>query len=341
MLEKPELQDEKIIACLQEAYRLQVDQLAFLPLGADFNTAVYRAAASDGRAYFVKLRSGVFGETAVTLPRFLSQQGIAQVIAPLATRAGPMQLWASLEGYRLILYPFIEGRDGYEAALSETQWRDFGAALKRLHTAALPAAIREGIPQEAYSPRGRTTVKTFLERVEGEAFPDPAASKLAAFLRAKRLAILDLVQRAERLALALQARPPDYVVCHSDLHAGNLLITADGRFYIVDWDDPILAPKERDLMFPGGGQGFRGHTLQEEEALFYQGYGPTRVDPAALAYYRYERIVQDIAVYCEQLFLTNDGGEDREQSLHYLRSNFLPDGTIEIAYQTDKTYDAR
>jgi hypothetical protein len=32
------------------------------------------------------------------------------------------------------------------------------------------------------------------------------------------------------------------------------------------------------------------------------------VAPFALAYYRYERIVQDVAIYCEQLFLTNEGG---------------------------------
>ena len=51
----------------------------------------------------------------------------------------------------------------------------------------------------------------------------------------------------------------------------------------------------------------------------------------------YERIIQDVAVYCEQLFLTNEGGEDREQALHYLRSNFWPNGTIEIAYQSYKT----
>ena len=56
-----------------------------------------------------------------------------------------------------------------------------------------------------------------------------------------------------------------------------------------------------------------------------------------MAYYRYERIVEDIAVYCEQLFLSDEGGEDREQSLRYLASNFLPNNTIEIAYNSDKT----
>jgi spectinomycin phosphotransferase len=62
-----------------------------------------------------------------------------------------------------------------------------------------------------------------------------------------------------------------------------------------------------------------------------------QIDPIALAYYRYERIIQDIAVYCEQLLLTDEGGEDREQSLRYLTSNFLPNNTIEIAYTSDKT----
>jgi spectinomycin phosphotransferase len=90
-------------------------------------------------------------------------------------------------------------------------------------------------------------------------------------------------------------------------------------------------------MFAGGAQGLAGHTPQEEEALFYQGYGQTLIHPLALAYYRYERIVQDIAVFCEQLLLTGEGGEDREQSFRYLASNFLPDGTIEVAYRSDRT----
>ena len=80
MLEKPDLQDEKIIACVQDEYGLLVVQLAFLPLGADPNTAVYRAVAADETPYFVKLRRGGFDATAVTLPKFLSDQGIVQIM---------------------------------------------------------------------------------------------------------------------------------------------------------------------------------------------------------------------------------------------------------------------
>jgi spectinomycin phosphotransferase len=334
MLEKPDLQDEKIIACLQDEYGLLLVQVAFLPLGADRDTAVYRVVADDETPYFVKLRRGVFDETSVALPKFLSDQGIVQIIAPLATKTE--QLWASLDAFKVILYPFVEGQNGYEVDLSDRHWSEFGTALKGIHTAVVPPALIRRIRQETYSPQWREIVKTFLERVEDDALDDPVAVKLAAFLRARRDEILDLVGRAERLAQILQARSPELVLCHSDIHAGNILIDANAAFYIVDWDDPILAPKERDLMFIGGGQGFAGHTPQEEETLFYRGYGQTQIDPMALAYYRYERIVQDIAVYCEQIFLTNKAGKDREQSLRYLVSNFLPNGTIEIAYKSDK-----
>jgi spectinomycin phosphotransferase len=156
---------------------------------------------------------------------------------------------------------------------------------------------------------------------------------MAAFLKSKRSEILELVGRAERLALTLQSQSQEFLLCHSDIHAGNILIGTGGSFYIVDWDDPILAPKERDLMFVGGGIGGVWNNAREE-TLFYEGYGQTEIDPIALAYYRHERIVQDIAVYCEQIFLTNKGGTDREQFLRNVKSDFLPNRTIEIAYKS-------
>lgn len=88
-------------------------------------------------------------------------------------------------------------------------------------------------------------------------------------------------------------------------------------------------------MFIGAGLGDSGRTPEEEAALFYQGYGATGINQVALAYYRYARIIEDIAIYCEQVLLSEGGGADRAQSLVYLRSNYLPGGTIEMAYRAD------
>ncbi|HSD85426.1 MAG TPA: phosphotransferase [Anaerolineae bacterium] len=336
MLEKPDFPDESISACLQAEYGLRVAQIAFLPLGADLNTAVYRVTIDNGTLYFLKLRSGVFDENSVALPKFLSDQGITHIIAPLATSTG--QLWANLGTCQAILYPFIEGRNSYEIDLSDRHWIELGAVLKRLHSLALPPALSSCLLHETYSPKWRESVKTFMARIADDSFDNPIAANTALFLKAKRAAVLDLVERTERCAQALQAYSPEFVLCHSDLHAGNILIADDGAFYLVDWDNPLLAPKERDLMYTGGGQFGATRTPAEEERLFYLGYGQTPIDQIALAYYRYERIVEDIAAYCEQIFSTNDGGADRPQALHYLRSNFEPNGTIEIAYQADKTF---
>ncbi len=112
MLDKPDFPDEKIIACLQANYGLRSVQIAFLPIGSDLSTAVYRATADDQMVYFCKLRRGIFDEASVAVPALLSAQGIAQIIPPLATKTG--QLRAVLEEFHLIVYPFVEDINGYD-----------------------------------------------------------------------------------------------------------------------------------------------------------------------------------------------------------------------------------
>lgn len=333
MLEKPDLDEAYIRERVQDVYGLRVAQVAFLPLGADLNTAVYQVA-SDQATYFLKLRRGHFDPVSVALPRWLSDQGIPHLIAPLSTAAG--HLWAGLGAFTAVLYPFVAGSDGYAVALSDDHWRAIGATIRRIHAAAPPPDLVRGLPRERYSPQWRDSVLEYLERAGAESFGEPVAAQVAALLREHEPTIRDLVGSAGQLAGGLQASAPADTICHGDLHAGNFLIDDHGALYIVDWDTLILAPKERDLMYVGAGLTGGWRTPADEHALFYQGYGQTPIDQAALAYYRYERIVQDIAAYCDQLLLSDEGGDDRPLALHYLRSNFTPDGTIAIARAADQ-----
>ncbi len=332
MLEKPELKDEKIIDCLRNEFGLSVEKLSFLPLGADMNTAVYRAVANDKTAYFVKLRKGDFNEASVTVPNFLSDLGIKQIIPSLTTQTG--KLWANLNSFKVILYPFVEGHNGFEKRLSNKQWVEFGAALKRIHASTSSFAITNSIKKDNFSSQWRDALKMFLERIEKETFTEPVAIELADFLRTKNGETLELIKRTEQFAQMLLKQPSEFILCHADIHGWNLLIDNNESLYIVDWDTLIFAPKERDLMFIGGGFGDSGYTPYEEENMFYQGYGQTNINQIAIAYYRCERIIEDIAVYCEQIFLSDEGGEDRKESLENVKSNYLPNGTIEVAFQS-------
>ena len=337
MFEKPDIPDQRILAKVQEAYKLDLADLSFLPLGYDLNTAVYRVESFDGRAFFLKLRKGSFATIIVELPHFLSEQGIKAIIGPLETRNGCLYegLHDGGGSYALILYPFIAGKDGYQVSLTDQHWSLIGRTLKKVHTATLPAALARQVPRETFAPQWREAVKQFLAQVEVKNYTEQVAKKLAAFMRTKRTEISQIVQRAEELARLCKQQLGDYVLCHSDAHPGNFLIAETGSLYLVDWDNPIFAPKERDLMFFGAGMAGDQPGGRQEES-FYEGYGRADIDWQALAYYRYERIIQDIAEFCKQLLLTTSGGEDREQAYDYFASSFKPGGVIEAAIQTDR-----
>jgi spectinomycin phosphotransferase len=330
MLTKPIVPDELIISCLQQEYNFRVAQLSFLPIGADSRTAVYRVINDEGIAYFLKLRKS-FDEVIVRVPVFLKESGVDAILVPLKTTSH--QHWADFGEYKILLYPFIDGKNGFEMELSDRYRQDLGAAFRRIHAVEIPVELQGLIRKETFDVGWRADMKFYQAQVETDVFTDPTAAKLAAFIRSKQSEISRIVEQSEQLATELRSMSWDFGLCHSDIHGGNILISDTGELYIVDWDDPILAPKERDLMFIGGGIDELWKNEQQIQ-MFYQGYGNAQIDPTALAYYRYERVIEDLVVICDLLLPTEEGGEDRERSYGWFTGNFEPGQTIEIADRT-------
>lgn len=333
MLIKPELKDKQIISHLQDAYGLTITKILFLPIGADFNTAVYRVTTSNQKDYFLKLRSGEFLEASVSVPNYLADLGIKPIISPLATKT--KKLWCNLGAFKAILYPYVDGHNAVETKLSEQQWAQFGTALKLFHDADIPKNLTNDVPRETFSSASRETVKAFLLRIENEVFAEHVAAKMALFLKSKSSDILNMIERTEKLASMLKEQPLEYILCHADIHGWNLMTDREGTLYVIDWDTLVFAPKECDLMFIGAGIWDSGRTATEEEALFYKGYGQTNINLDAISYYRFERILKDIAEYCEFIFLSDKGGDDRMQVFEHLQANFALNGTLERANQLE------
>ena len=333
MLEKPDIPNSQISSCLLDEYGLDGGQVTFLPLGYDINTAVYRVDAPDGTSYFLKLRKGHFEPITVSLPQFLNRHGVTAIITPLETLHS--RLYGALGQYTTILYPFIPGKNGYEVELSDPQWVSLGHAFKMFHSAVVPSHLAQHIPRESYNPHWRDLTRQFLALIDHGTFDEPIAGKLAAFMKMKKKEILHMVDRAQALAQSLREQHTAFVLCHSDAHPGNYLVAETGEVYLVDWDNPCFAPKERDLMCIGGGMS-GDQPGGSQESLFYQGYGPVEINQQALAYYRYELIIQDIAEFCKDILLTRAGGEDRAQSYQYFVNSFQPGSVLDAALQTDQ-----
>lgn len=333
MIEKQSLSSQCIIDCLNINYGIAVSKLIVLALGADMNASVYKAETSDGRSYFVKFKSGDCYDINVAILTLLQASGIQQILPPIKATDG--KLTQHINDFTLIVYPFVDGQNGFDYRLTDDQWVTLGKVLRQVHEFEVPPLIKDQIGKEIYSDKWREAVRSLDAHIDKNPTGDETALKLQGFMKEHRAAIHRLVNRAESLSQKIQKQSPEFVLCHSDIHAGNLLIDENSAIYIVDWDEPVMAPKERDLMFIGGGVANTWNNPHDEE-FFYKGYGKTNINKAILAYYRHERIVRDIAEYGQALLLTPAGGGDREEMCKQFMDMFEPDGVVEIAFKTDE-----
>jgi len=210
-----------------------------------------------------------------------------------------------------------------------------GRAIRQVHEVDVPVYLKTQICREDFSPKWRDVVRFLYTHIDIAPNSDDIAANSWKFLEENRSTIHYIVERAEELSQKACCRPLEFVLCHSDIHGGDVLIDSKGALYIVDWDDLILAPKERDLLFIGGGAG-NVWNKPNEEKLFHEGYGQTEIDWTLLAYYRYERIVEYIADYAQELLLKPIKGNNRLEMYKQFISMFEVNLVVDIAITTDK-----
>lgn len=314
--------ENAIIDCLKVNYNIEVQSIIALSDGADFNAVVYKIQTSN-QTYFLKLKRGHENHKILEL---LHNSGIEQIIPPV--KSIDSRSFQQLGDFCATLYPFIEGVNGFSQKLTEKQWVTLGKALRQVHDFEVPPTLLKQIKHETYSPKWRQFVQAFYDNIP--ASRDAVASKFLDFMKEHKLVIQRLVDRADALCNTIKEQPAKFVLCHSDIHAGNVLIKESREIYIIDWDEPIMAPKERDLMFIGAGVANVWNEAQEAVS-FYRGYGNTEIDHLILSYYRHERIVQDIAEYAQALLLTDSSQKNRSEMYTHFTDMFAPHGVVEIA----------
>jgi spectinomycin phosphotransferase len=331
MREPLKLSKQKILAALQAHYRITPAALTFLPLGADAASSAYRVEVAGGADLFLKVRAGEgFSVPSLAIPHALHEQGVPHIFAPLSTIG--RALWVDVDGFALSLYPFIEGRRGADVGLSDAQWRAFGRTVQQIHTARLTPDLLRILRRETYVPSRRDLFPALEAAVARDDLASPAQRELAAFWRAHRQDTHTVFDRVDALGSQLRHRSLPLVLCHADLHTWNILLDARQQLWIVDWDETVLAPKERDLMFVVGGI-MRDLVSPHQTACFLQGYGDTAIDAHALAYYRYAWAAQDMAAYGERVLFTPDLSEEsRRDALRGFMSLFEPGSIVDIAF---------
>ena len=271
MLSKPKLPDQSITDVLSAAYGIAPVALEFLPIGNDSRAWSYRVAAGTTQ-YFAKLRRGQPNKAALHVPHYLQRLGIEQVVAPLATLAGDLSASVDDE-FWLILYPFVSGESAWEMQLRPAQWRAWGEILRAIHDAPVGSQLTQIVQREVFGVKWLSSIVRVERALETGRFKSQASRNLAKIWREQTDEIALCKERFCALAELLTERAPLFVICHADIHTANIIITDDADIRIVDWDETLLAPIERDLMFfLGDGQS------PQSEAAFLAGYGDCHID---------------------------------------------------------------
>ena len=327
MLDPSPVHDAALLACAREQFGRPATAITFLPLGYDANAWAYRLAA--GGDLFLKVRRGAAALPGLLAPRYVGDQGIAGVLAPLAARDG--RLWAQLGEFTVTLQPFVAGRNAWDSNLSDEQWVAFGELLRRVHALPVPPELAANLVAETFTPDYLDYLPALTARAHGPAPGDPLAAELVAVWRANEATIDALLARTTALGDALRRANHPRVLCHADAHLGNVLAGDDGRLWLIDWDGAALAPRERDLLFVIGGIA-EGQISPRQTELFLRGYGPVEADPTALTYYRAAWALQDIAAFGHTVLLDATAGEaTRREALRLFAWYFRPAELVALA----------
>ncbi|HAT1909247.1 TPA: phosphotransferase, partial [Legionella pneumophila] len=265
--------DQQLIELLKVYYGIDIHAVQLIVGGADMNAFGYKAD-SESNSYFVKLKYGHHDEINLSIIRLLHDSGIKEIIFPIYTRDA--KLFQQIDHFKIIVYPFIDAPNGFTQNLTEKQWQQLGKVLRQIHETSVPAAIQQRLRKETYSPKWREIVRSFYSKIGFDDSDDQITADFKSFFNQNIDSIHRLVDSSEELYKKIQPDLDKYVLCHSDVHAGNVLVVNEESIYIIDWDEPMLAPKERDLMFIGGGIG-NVWNKHHENNYFYEGYGKINV----------------------------------------------------------------
>ena len=308
-----------VLETIRQAYGLPVERITFLTTGwVSFCYRVETAAES----YLLKLydESGAMPAPLLASSRdfylplthqLCTSQLLSQIACPVQAQDGRFSIRAG--PYRMILFHFIEGKPVGFGTLPDEITVKLAGLVGQLHKntrslqLANPLVERFEIAFEDVLPAG-------LDKLAN--LGPGARASLRAFqelILSHRSAIRGYLDRLKGLQAIMRTRARDMVVCHTDLHGGNLLVDSRGNLYILDWEGAMLSPPEQDLFFFAGEDTFWD--------LFWPNYkrefGPAQLDVDTLAFYYYRRGLEDLAEWVQRFLYANQDDEQERSSLHW------------------------
>lgn len=241
MLEPPsDLRPELVASTLAQYWELRPARVAYETIGHGSHN--WMVSDVDGARWFVKAdRSPSATRTAAYLTAAqLHAGGLDFVHAAIADRSG--ELRRRVGAWEISVFPFIDGHNP-----------DFTDDTQRARIAGIIGQLHHHQPIPAITPRWtagneKAALIELLDSELDQPWSDgPYAARAHALVRDCEPGIRELLRLHDRLTDRLDQSDHPWVITHGEPHGGNTVIDNHGKVHLIDCDDMMLAPPERDL----------------------------------------------------------------------------------------------
>jgi thiamine kinase-like enzyme len=161
----------------------------------------------------------------------LTSSGIENIPPLLKTNKG--KLCSDFDGAVVGVFKWL---DGDNVQNEDTRIPEY-KILSKVYTVSAKGL---DIPQQVFDAQAAQTLRDNLKRLDNgevQSFFKLHADKIECYANS-------LANLSKRIA---KLKTPRYIT-HGDA-GGNIIAGTDGQYYLVDWDNPILVPPERDAWF--------------------------------------------------------------------------------------------
>ncbi len=301
---------------IRQVYGIGVDRLTFVPKG-EVSYCYIVDCPNNGR-YFLKLfDNSRLARISVSRLDFylpltwnLHSRGLLPDV-PYPIKAGG-SFTTSFGDRLLVLFNFIDGELlGCDSPLSDDILVKLAGLVGILHRSTSDMGIefshveQFGIPFEDDLVNGLAALERITAR---DNHGKQALRELLLPLRDEIFGYLDRLKELQKLARSVGK---EMVLCHTDLHGDNLIMSDSGDLYILDWEGAMLAPPEHDLFFFA----WEGRFVDVFLPSYEREFGQVALDSDVFGFYYYRRNLEDLADWVVRILYENTSEEQNRFDL--------------------------
>lgn len=304
---------QKIIQAIQQGYGLDIINIEFMLRG--FGGDCYRANTRSGISYFLKLHDPVENQMmaassrAFYLPLMqqLHTKGILPNIPqPLPTLQGALSLGIGTN--ELVITNFIEGQLVGFGKLPERVLIQLAEIVGILHVSIAELEFEHPFIEQFEIVFEHDLLKSFDTLTTLDASATSGQLLLRDSILPHKTQILAHLKYLKELQAYVKSANKPKVVCHTDLHGGNLITDSEGNLHILDWENAMIAPPEHDMIFFAREDNFKMTFWPH----YIRKFQTASIDPEILRFFFYRRGLEDIADFILRI-LRRDGSPKRDQ----------------------------